>query len=161
MAFFRNTYRDQASRHIWRWIALFAVFLIVEPGSISRLSAQCSVTDVQVSQMAGSKSVRFVLTGYPICQHQTNMNIIGCYTWNQFRPMSSVAPGCPSGYCRALTAVASGNPPSSGVERSCSFTCTGGCGPYVITNVDGLPVELMEFEIVDDEGGEDVEPAEP
>ncbi len=138
-------------------MGLFVAFLVIEIASISPLLAQCATADVQVIQGAFSRSVRKVLTGYPICSHQANMNVTGCYTWNQFRPMSIVAPGCPSGYCCAFTAVAVGNPPSPGVDRSCSFACTGGCGPYQITNADGLPVELMGFEIVNGEG---IEPDE-
>ena len=41
---------------------------------------------------------------------------------------------------------------------SCSWSCTGGaCGSIVADSTNGLPVELMDFEVEDDESSESAE----
>jgi len=66
----------------------------------------------------------------------------------------TTAPGqynCPTGggNCRALLGWVSPTTALMG-PHSCSFAC-GACGSFTVTNADGLPVELMDFEIADPE----------
>lgn len=63
----------------------------------------------------------------------------------------------PFGY----TQMVSGSPTSLATAPVCSWTC----GPYIVANIrfdssDGLPVELMEFSVEEDENDETDEKAE-
>ncbi len=77
-------------------------------------------------------------------------------------PRNCVPAGTVSAACGAnpstaaagdLTAQVTGTQLSG--SPSCQWNCTGGCGTITIDTTDGLPVELMDFEVVDGDEAED------
>jgi len=109
------------------------VCLLVLP---QQAQAQCMVTNTSVFVGATYTYVKKTLNGTYICSLVTSNNASLC------------APAVPLPRM-TLTASAS----SVAIAPSCSFACTGGtaCASITITGADGLPVELLEFKIVQEE----------
>lgn len=141
-------------------IILIGVALLVVAPAPARAQAQkgtCMVTGTTVFMTNSAMSYTNVAKRFPTTVTCTGImyNVFNCVN-TMFGPGVR---GCPTAMtmgCNALRAIAdtmSGNP------RTCSAMC-GGCGTVTIDNSDGLPVELLEFRVSDDETPADEAPAD-
>ena len=105
------------------------------------VESQCMVTNTVVSPAPSPGSpynvVYKTLNGPYVCNRVASNNASLC------------APNLPTARTM-LTASAN----TTAVNPSCQWYCTGGCGTITTDGSDGLPVELMEFEIVENDSGE-------
>lgn len=76
----------------------------------------------------------------------------GTYQCN--RVASNNASLCAPGTAPLPRTMLTASANTTATNPSCQFYCTGGCGTITIDKNDGLPVELMEFEIAEDHSGE-------
>jgi len=119
----------------WLVVALILVALAVGPVAVQ---AQCVVTSTNQSTFAATISVYKILAASGNCRSVGNNNVLAC------------APGAVSVTTTFLGASAS----TGATNPFCSWQCTCGVGPpdnIRIDGSDGLPVELMDFEVVDDD----------
>ncbi len=120
----------------WLVVALILVGLIVGPVAVQ---AQCVVASTNQSTFGSTISVYKILSTSGNCRSVGNNNVLAC------------APGSVSVTTTFLGASAS----TAATNPFCSWQCTcGGVGNIRIDKTDGLPVELMDFEVVDGDEGD-------
>lgn len=147
-------HRDFRSSYL-AGIAL-VISLAISP---SLASAQCTILySADTSAAPNTAQIVRILQGSTAavpCSTTAMTNVNACVVAG----VGSGSYGCTNSMgCRALVAIASGvttNP----TPRSCQFNCAPACGTQLIDNSNGLPVELMEFSVEDDDstGDEQVE----
>ncbi len=124
--------------------ALILISFFAQPLPVE---SQCMVTNTVVFPAPSPGSPYTVvykyLNGGYLCNRVASNNVSLC------------APG-PAAIVRT-TLTASAN--TTATNPSCQFSCTGGCGTITIDRNDGLPVELMEFEISEVDQNEEGEAA--
>lgn len=113
-----------------RGIALAAVLVALAIQAAPAGAQACTVTNTYVYMGATFNSVMKTLNGTYVCMYVTGMNASLC------------APPATQPRMTVTASAAVGTP-----MPSCQWTCTGGCGTVTIDNTDGLPVELMEFDV--------------
>lgn len=120
----------------WLVVALILVALVVGPVAVQ---AQCVVSSTNQSSFPPTIFVTKTLTTSGACHTVANNNVLACFP--------------AAGTVTTMFLVASAS--TAATNPSCSWQCTcGGVGNIRIDKTDGLPVELMDFEVVDgDEGG--------
>ena len=117
-------------------------------------SAQCTILySADTSPAPNTAQIVRILQGSTAavpCSTTAMTNVNACVVAG----VGSGSYGCTNTMgCRALVAIASGvttNP----TPRSCQWNCAPACGTQLIDNSNGLPVELMEFSI-DEEDAQD------
>ena len=123
-------------------IAALAVFVLIGHGAPA--DAQC-VTSITSS--GGGPTATFIakaVTNATMCT-LTAFNDADCHPGGNYPPVIGVMLTTPNVYLSATRYMGMSNP-------SCGWTCD--CGAVTSNASDGLPVELMEFEIEDDESSE-------
>ncbi|MCP4593715.1 MAG: hypothetical protein GY842_23520, partial [bacterium] len=120
----------------WLVVALILVALVVGPVAVQ---AQCAVASTNQTSFPGTIVVTKTLTTSGTCHTVANNNVLAC------------APGAASVTTKYLVASAS----TAATNPLCSWQCTcDGSGNIRIDKTDGLPVELMDFEVVDGDEGD-------
>jgi len=112
------------------FVLFFAFLVLAFPAPAS---AQCVVTNTSVIPYTGGVGVRKTLSVVGMCRMVGGMSVNLCFPSPATQPASM------------LTANAS----AVAVSPVCTFSCSCGVGSETITinSSDGLPVELMEFNI--------------
>ena len=116
-------------------LALISLFALPLP-----LGSQC-MTAITAMGTSGTPAYVYIgksATNANTCTLTMFMNAFGCFPGNQFPPVTGV-----TGMGGMLTASAY----TTATNPSCGWVCD--CGAITIDTGDGLPVELMGFEIED------------
>ncbi|MCP4527470.1 MAG: hypothetical protein GY833_16375, partial [Aestuariibacter sp.] len=120
----------------WLVVAVILVGLVVGPVAVQ---AQCVVASTNKQTFTSTIVVTKTLTASGKCRSVGNNNVLAC------------APGAASVTTTFLAATAT----TAATNPSCSWQCTcTGSGNIRIDKTDGLPVELMDFEVVDGDEGD-------